>query len=244
MKNFKLFTTALILLSFTSLHAQWGTKNISGNGQVITKTIQTSDYDGLSVAGNFYVTLVEGNEGTLTLTGESNLLEQVIVEVEGNNLHIKTDNKINLKPSRGMKIEVTVPVEHLSKIALAGSGEIKNNFNLRADELSVQLAGSGDIKLNLQATELDASVAGSGDMILNGKVSNLKGNIAGSGTVDASRLDTDNASISISGSGDYHVNCSGELKARVSGSGNVTYKGKPERLDTKVSGSGRIRSTN
>ncbi len=244
MKNLNLFVTALLLLSFTSLHAQWGSKNISGNGQVITKTIQTSDYDGLSVAGNFYVSLVEGNEGTITLTGESNLLEEVIVEVEGNNLHIKTENKINLKPSRGKKIEVTVTVEHLSKIALAGSGEIKNNFNLKAEELSIKLAGSGDIKLNLQATNLDATVAGSGDIILNGNASNLKGSIAGSGTVDAYRLETTNASITISGSGDYNVNCSGELKARVSGSGNINYSGKPEKIDTKVAGSGRIRPAN
>jgi hypothetical protein len=244
MKKIQLAAVAFILVGFTSLQAQWGTKNISGNGQVITKTIQTSDYDGLSVGGNFYVTIVEGHTGTITLKGESNLLEEVIVEVEGNSLQIKTDNKVNLKPSRGMKIEVTVPASQLSRISLAGSGEIKNGFNLKSDQLSVRLAGSGSIKLNLQTTELDTSVAGSGNMFLNGLAAQLKGSISGSGTVDAYRLKAENASISIAGSGHYNVNCSGELKARVSGSGNINYKGKPDKVDSRVAGSGKILSAN
>lgn len=243
MKNFKLLLSATLLLCFTGVHAQWGSKTINGNGNLTTTTIQTTDYEGISVAGNFYVTLVEGKEGTITLKGESNLLEEVIVEVKGNHLHIKSEDRVNLKPSRGMKIEITVPVDKINKVALAGSGEIKNGFNLKTDALSVKLAGSGDIKLNVQSTDLEATVAGSGNIILNGHTSELKGSIAGSGSVDAYRLQAENATITISGSGDYNVNCTNALKVRVSGSGNVNYKGKPDKIDSKVAGSGKIKST-
>tara|TARA_R110002072_G_scaffold258339_2_gene417026 strand:+ start:10028 stop:10765 length:738 start_codon:yes stop_codon:yes gene_type:complete len=242
MKNSILLTSLLVLFSFTSLQAQWwSTNTIQGNGEVTTINVQTANYDGLSVAGKFYVTIVEGRTGNITLTGESNLLEEVIVEVKDNVLHIKTENKTNLKPSRGKKIELTVPASRLSKIALAGSGEIKNNFNLKSDALSVKLAGSGDIKLNLEVTDLESKVAGSGDIILNGLASNLNGSIAGSGAVDAYRLNAGNVSISVAGSGDYKVNCSGDFKGRVSGSGSISYKGKPTKIDSKVAGSGKIK---
>lgn len=245
MKHLKLVVVSFILFGFTSAQAQWWNSNsIQGNGKVITKTIQTANYEGLSVAGFFKVTIVEGREGTITLTGESNLLEEVVIEVKGNDLHIKVKNKINLKPSRGMKIEVTVPTSKLSKVSLAGSGEIKNNFNLRSDQLKLSLAGSGSIKLNLQANELETSLAGSGSIILNGTASHLKGSVSGSGSVDGYRLTAENASISVAGSGGYKLNCSGELKARVSGSGTISYKGKPERVDSKVAGSGKIKSAN
>lgn len=242
MKNSMLITSLFILFSFTSLHAQWwGSKTIQGNGNVITQTIQTANYNGLSVAGNFYVTVVDGREGSITLKGESNLLEEVIVEVKDDVLHIKTENKINLKSSRGKNIEITVPATRLSKVSLAGSGEIKNNFNLKSDDFSVKLAGSGDIKLNLQATELEVKVAGSGDIVLNGIAGNVNGSIAGSGTVDAYRLSAEDVSVTIAGSGDYKANCSGNLKARVSGSGSIQYKGKPTKIDSKVAGSGKIK---
>jgi len=242
MKNSMLLTSLLALLSFTSLQAQWwGSNTIKGNGEVTTMTIQTADYDGLSVAGNFNVTIVEGREGSITLKGESNLLEEVIVEVKGDVLHIRTENKTNLKPSRGKNIEITVPTGGLNKISLAGSGEIKNNFNLKSDALNVNLAGSGDIKLNLEVIDLVTKVAGSGDIILNGIASNLNGSIAGSGTVDAYRLSARNASISIAGSGDYKVHCTSDFKARISGSGSISYKGKPTKIDNKVAGSGKIK---
>lgn len=244
MKNFKLLLSITLLLSVANLHAQWGSNTINGNGNLTTTTIQTSNYDGVSVAGNFYVTLVEGKEGSITLNGESNLLEEIVVEIKNGNLHIKPEDRVNLRPSRGMKIEITVPVEQISKVALAGSGEIKNAFDLKAENLEVKLAGSGDIKLNVTAGELEATIAGSGNIILNGRASELKGSIAGSGTVDAYRVQAENANITISGSGDYNINCTGELKVRVSGSGNVNYKGKPDKIDTKVAGSGKIRSAN
>jgi len=244
MRNFKLFLSITLLLCFANLNAQWGSKTINGNGNLTTTTVQTSNYNGVSVAGNFYVTLVEGKEGSITLKGESNLLEEIVVEVKGGNLHIKPEDRVNLRPSRGMKIEITVPVEQISRVALAGSGEIKNAFDLKAEKLSVKLAGSGDIKLNVSAGELEATIAGSGNIILNGRASELKGSIAGSGSVDAYRVEVENANITIAGSGDYNVNCTGELKVRVSGSGNVNYKGKPDKIDTKVSGSGKIRSAN
>jgi hypothetical protein len=244
MKNFKLLLSVTFLLCFANVNAQWGSKTTNGNGNMTTTTVQTSSYDGVSVAGNFYVTLVEGKEGNITLKGESNLLEEIVVEVKNGNLHIKPEDRVNLKPSRGMKIEITVPVEQISKVALAGSGDIKNAFDLKSEQLAIKLAGSGDIKLNVTAGELEATIAGSGNIMLNGRASELKGSIAGSGSVDAYRLEAGNANITIAGSGDYNVNCTGELKVRVSGSGNVNYKGKPDKIDTKVVGSGGIKSAN
>lgn len=244
MQNLKLFLATTLVLSFFNLNAQWGSNNISGNGQITTTTIQTSGYEGISIAGNFHVTLVEGKEGVITLKGESNLLEEIVVEVKGRNLHVKPEERVNLKPSKGMKIEITIPVEQINSVSLAGSGEIKNAFDLKTDKLTLKLAGSGNIKLNISSDELDSSVAGSGKIILNGRANELKGSIAGSGSVDASRVNAHNADISISGSGSYNVNCSGDLKVRISGSGSVTYNGKPDKIDSKVAGSGRIRAAN
>ena len=44
----------------------------------------------------------------------------------------------------------------------------------------------------------------------------------------------------VSGSGDIQVTASQSLKARVSGSGDISYRGNPEKQDFKTSGSGDI----
>ncbi|WP_339611167.1 head GIN domain-containing protein [uncultured Planktosalinus sp.] len=242
MKNQTLTLTILFLFSILTSQAQWGSKTIKGNGSVITKTIQAGDYDAISVAGNFYVTLIEGSEGTIQIKGESNLLEEMEIETEKGNLKIKPRDNKNLKTSGKNKIEITIPVQEINTIALAGSGTIQNDFSLKSSQLSVKLAGSGTINLDIKTIELETSVAGSGDLLLKGKAQNLNGSIAGSGSIDTQQVKTENADISIAGSGDFKLQCSGLLKARVSGSGDIIYKGKPEKIDSKVAGSGKLKS--
>lgn len=242
MKNQILVLTILFLISITTTQAQWGSKTIRGNGTVITKTIQTDTYDGISVAGNFHVTLVEGSEGTIEVKGESNLLKELEIETDRGNLKINPPNNKNLKPSGKNKIEITIPIQEINTIALAGSGNIQSNFSLKSNQLSIKLAGSGAINMEIKTLELEATVAGSGTINLNGKAQNLKGSIAGSGTVNTQQVKTENADISIAGSGNYRLQCSGLLKARVSGSGDIIYKGKPEKIDSKVAGSGKVKA--
>ena len=82
-------------------------------GNVISKNVTTADYDAIGVAGAFHVTLIEGNEGKITLKGEENLLEYVIIETDGSDLKIKTEKGYSLNPSKGKKIEIIVPVKDI-----------------------------------------------------------------------------------------------------------------------------------
>ncbi|PIX10475.1 MAG: DUF2807 domain-containing protein [Flavobacteriaceae bacterium CG_4_8_14_3_um_filter_34_10] len=243
MKNLKIYTSLFLFFFVITTQAQLRNKTVSGNGNVITKTIKTTDYDKIAVAGIYFVTLVEGEEGQITIKGEENLLEVTIIEVNGNSLVIKTENNINLKPSRNNKIEVLVPVQSVSVISLAGSGDIRTeNLNLKSEDMEVSLAGSGDIKLVIETSNLLTKVAGSGDIELAGKATILTGKLAGSGDLNLFNLSTEKADVSIAGSGDIMVLCTEDLKARIAGSGDIVYKGNPRIKDTKTAGSGSIKS--
>lgn len=204
----------------------------------ITRT--TSDYDGISCAGQFDYILVAGTEGKITIEGESNLIEYIITEVKNNKLIIKTENHINLKSSNNKTIKITIPFKDISSVSLAGSGDLRNKDVITASNLDVSLAGSGDIVLNIKATNTQGSVAGSGDLTLKGSTNKLDANVAGSGDFHGFDLQSNHTDVSVAGSGDAEVVCNESLKARVAGSGDIEYKGKPKTEDTKVAGSGSI----
>jgi hypothetical protein len=185
------------------------------------------------------VTLVEGTEGNIQLRGESNLLEYVETKVSNNSLHIKVKDGFSLKTTRGLVI--TVPYEQLKMVALAGSGDINNTGTLNSEAFELALAGSGDINLNISSENTETKIAGSGDIRLSGTTTNLIVKVAGSGDFDGSSLRSQNVNASVSGSGTAKVVCNGDLKARVSGSGDIFYSGNPKNRDTKVSGSGDIK---
>ncbi len=139
----------MILLG-TSAHAQWW-KRIKGNGNTITQTRQTTNYDKVSVAGSFDVQLVRGEEGDITLKGEENLLEYIEVYVKNNVLILKVKDNINLSSSWNKTITIEVPVNEIAGVKLSGSGDISTQTTLKATDFNAAVSGSGDISLAIEA---------------------------------------------------------------------------------------------
>ncbi|WGK64322.1 head GIN domain-containing protein [Croceiramulus getboli] len=239
----KTFITLILAIAFTlPASAQWWGKNkrVKGNGDETTITREVGSYDQVNVAGFFDVELVAGKEGSLTLKGESNLLEYIITEVENGALKIKTEKGVNLDPSWNKTIFITVPFEDLEEVTLSGSGDVIAKDVIKADQFRTAVAGSGDLIVEVDAGDAEAKVAGSGDLTIKGRATNFTTAVAGSGDVHASDLKAENVTASVAGSGDISVYCSGMFKARVSGSGDIEYSGNPQKEDIKVAGSGSV----
>lgn len=236
----KTITLTIISLMFVSItNAQfWGNKKIKGNGNVITETRTIGNYEGIKCAGSMDFILVAGEEGKITLKGDSNLLEYIITEIKGDHLIIKTKKGINMS-YKNNTIKITIPFDDINTVSLAGSGDLYSNDTIESDKLSVSLAGSGDIKLEIKTNYVKGAIAGSGDLTLEGSTNELEAKVAGSGDFHGFGLQANNTDVSVAGSGDAQVVSNKTLKARVAGSGDVTYKGNPQK-DTKVAGSGSI----
>lgn len=234
-KTLQLIILGALFITATG-HAQWS--KIKGNGKIVTEKRTTAGYDEISVSGFFDVVLVSGKEGGITIKGEENLLPYIKVEVKDNILKIYTEKNINISTKES--IVLTVPFEQISAISLSGSGDVKSKNTIVAKNLKAKLSGSGDLTLDVKATEFEAHLSGSGDVVISGSADNFISKTSGSGDVDAVNLIAKKADVSISGSGDMKVNCTENLYARVSGSGDIEYKGNPQFKDTKVSGSGEI----
>ncbi len=111
---------------------------------------------------------------------------------------------------------------------VAGSGDIECK-QLKAADMDISVAGSGDLKIeNAQVTSANASVAGSGTVKISGSADKANYSVAGSGDLYASDFKVQDISASVAGSGDIKCYAVEHLKARVSGSGTIGYKGNPE----------------
>jgi hypothetical protein len=108
-------------------------------------------------------------------------------------------------------------------IEVAGSGNIKANG--RIDNLETKIAGSGDADLDqLTVREGEMKIAGSGNIRANGKIDTVDIDIAGSGHVDFAQLEARTASVGIHGSGT--VKAKGKIddvKIRIAGSGDADF---------------------
>lgn len=235
----KKLALTLVLLCFTFANAQKkNNRIIKESGVQTTQNRTTESYDAVNAGGSFKVVLVSGKEGTITIQGDENIITHIVTEVTNNELQISFEK--NLSITYRSEITITVPVEEISGITFAGSGDIVSKTTLNATNFNVKLSGSGDVDIDVNATKITASLSGSGDINITGKTKELEAKVVGSGDIDCGKLVSENATVAVSGSGDLKVNCTNNLESKVAGSGTIKYKNKPATMNKTVAGSGEI----
>lgn len=236
MKILKTITLSLIVFVSIQVNANW--KRIKGNGNVITETRTTLDYEKITIGGSFDIVLVDGNEGELSIKIEDNLSKYLITEVKEGTLKVRWKKGVNVRTRKGVKI--TIPFKQINAISLAGSGKIVTKNVISSQKLVLKIAGSGNLDLDVKTTELITKIAGSGEMNLNGNTTKLVCKIAGSGDLDSYSLTTQNLEAKITGSGTLKATVNDKISARITGSGKIYYKGNATSEKVKITGSGSI----
>lgn len=235
-KTSKYAVTLFIMAIVFSLPVQ--AQRVKGNGKLIEKTRQVGAFESLGVSGSFDVFLKKGQEGRIEVSVEENLEPYLETEVAGGDLKVRWKKGTNVRTTK--KTTVTVYFDKISGVALSGSGDIISSDPIASEKMDVALAGSGDIRLDLKVEEVSAAVSGSGDIELSGRSKSFEAAVAGSGDIKAYELNVEKAELKISGSGTIQSSVEKELRARISGSGNIKYKGMPRIEDIKISGSGNV----
>jgi|SRR5690606_18176350 len=197
-----------------------------------------SDFTKIKTGGSWDVILKKGVTPEVKLEAKNFNLDRVITEVNNGTLDIHLE-KGNY---RNVDLTVYVTFVDLEQIHSGGSGNFKVLSDLIADDLKINLSGSGDASFkNLEADELHLTMSGSGNVeVKEGTVEKIHVEQSGSGNFKAIGLETEEAEIRKSGSGDVSLAVNQNLSVRSSGSGNVEYDGNPEMNDIRISGSGRV----
>ena len=206
-----------------------------------TREVRDFDEIMMSIDGTVYVKMGDKNE--VILEGSRSDLEKVETEVRGGRLRIGTEDKGRWWKSwrDSPKVDAYITVKEINGLYVSSSGDIVSQGLLKSDDFETSISGSGGIEVEIDAKMISSRISGSGSIELSGGASDARLGISGSGKYFAEDLKVDDYNISISGSGRATINLEGELDVRISGSGNVYYKGNPTGVNTSTSGSGKVR---
>lgn len=249
--------TALVTLLLSAC----GLNIVPGSGKVIGEDRAVSGYTKVIFSAPGELTISQDGSEALRIEAEDNLLPYLHTTVENGVLRISVEPLMTtLQPTR--PIRYTLSVQSLDSLTLTGSGDISLGELAAQDSVLANLTGSGSLKVDLlSAASLTLTLSGSGDVdfadlqtgtlttVINGsgaftaagKVDAQAAQLNGSGSYRASGLESASAEISVLGSGDGHLWVTETLKVRITGSGDVTYKGKAF-LTKTILGSGGARS--
>ena len=212
---------------------------VRGSGNVASEDRDVSGFNKVSISGSGNLHIEQGDEESLTIEAEDNILPLITAKVSGNTL------KLGFKPGTSISttksIEFYLKVKDLDSISASGSGNI-DCLGLKTDNLIIGTSGSRKIDMsNLEVNSIDLNSSGSGRITLAGITDSQK--IKTSGSIDyfGEGLESKSCVIDSSGSGEIIVNVSDDLDFNASGSVKVTYIGNPT-ITSKTSGSASISS--
>jgi len=220
-----IFTVVAVLsLSLTAcipsgIYYPINSKAIRGSGEVVSESRDVSNFVRVDLQGIGNLEIVQGDEESLMITADDNLMQYITTEVVGDTLEIGMKPNLSLDPSR--TIEYKLVLKTVSSIALSGFGNIDSE-GLTSDELVVKLAGSGDITLGTLESET------------------LLVRISGFGDFNAQTISADKPTFEISGSGDINVDelTAEDLAVKISGFGDADLRGTAIEQDVQIIGSG------
>ncbi len=234
-----IYTTLFILLAIIILVLTMSgcvNERIEGNHDLVTQERNAQAFNEVISAGSFSVKIIPSGETRIEVKGESNVLPYLSTIFSGSTLTIKYIDGYNIREHYPVEVFLYTPV--LNSVKLSGSGTVDCG-SFSANNVHLNISGSGGINGNFEAHNLDAVISGSGNMLLEGSVTTTTLNISGSGNIDAQLLEQENCSATISGSGNITTWVTKTLVATISGSGSVFYLGNPE-ITTHISGSGNV----
>jgi hypothetical protein len=228
---------SILFCSCEGMDAALNLQRIQGSGKVAQEKREVHGFSAVNFGGSGELSIRQGNEESLAIEADDNILPYIRSDVESGRLVIGFKRGVSV--SRSSPIRYTLMVKELNALDLSGSGKTHTG-PLTSEDFKAHLSGSGEIRMEaLDATTLAAEISGSGNMEIPGKVNRQQINISGSGRYYAPDLESQSADVSVSGSGDCTLRVEQSLSAHISGSGSVEYYGNPS-VTKKVSGSGRV----
>ncbi len=215
-------------------------ENVRGSGNVTNEDRPVSGISGVALRTLGDLTIEVGDQESLRIEAEDNLLQYLETTVSGGVLSIQEAEDVDLRPKKAIRYYLTV--KSLESIEVTSSGNVTASA-LTAGDLTVDVTSSGDVELaSLEADSLEVRLSSSGGVTIGGgQVTSQEARLSSSGDYEAGDLRSSSATVGLSSSGSAIIWVTDRLEADLSSSGDLEYYGSPQ-ADVNESSSGDAKS--
>jgi hypothetical protein len=245
----KYYLTVLIVLMATQLAGcsmdivlPDNSISIVGSGNLVSREEDIAGFDRIDVSQAFQIDIRQGEEYSVIVRVDDNVVEYLQVVKEGNTLVIDLDSSLSSGYSFTnvtMEAEVTMP--SLTGVDASGACDVTVTGFASSESLDVHLSGSSSLEGDIEAGDARIHASGASDVDLTGSAQDLTLDVSGSSEANLANFAAIDAEVEASGASEVVVNVTGRLDADTSGSSSVYYSGDPTLGRIDSSGSSSVR---
>jgi len=208
-----LIAVAVVVAAALTLSRLISTRTIEGSGNVVTRTMDFSDFTTVDVGGGFRVEITRSSSYSIRVTADNNTFDYIDVYKTGDTLTIGVKSGFSFR-SVTLKADITMP--NLYAVTLSGGTQGTAKEFTSTHDFALVLSGGSTIELEGAASNLDLVASG------------------GSRS-DLSDFPVHNATVLLSGGSQATINLNGTLDANLSGGSQLQYIGTPTMGDISTS---------
>lgn len=204
-------------ISIQTNNTNWvNTDCLQGNGILKKEKKVLEPFSRIHINGVFNVTIVQQAAPSFEMSADANLLSKIQTHVIRDQLQIASTDSIC--PKLPIKINIGLPA--LKEVQGMGADDI-SILNLNNEHFTIKMDGSSDVRITGHTRVFTIIMSGAGDL-------------------DADGFKSDKVSIQSSGAGNGSIFATKELQADISGAGDITFQGNPEKVVVTGDGVGEL----
>jgi hypothetical protein len=200
------------------------------------------DFHGIRIGGGIELYLTQGDEEAVAVSAsDAEYRDRIVTEVKDGILNIYMGDKFHWTWHEGnLKLKAYVSCKMLDQLRASGGTTIHIEQTIKSEKLEVHLSGGGRIDGKFEAGEMTVGIAGGGDLYLGGTTGRLDVHVSGGGDFHGYDLAADSCQARVSGGGDVFVTVNKTLDATVHGGGDIRYRGNGSVVGSHTVGGGNI----
>ena len=213
-----LITVAVVVAAALTLSRLLPTHTIECSGNLVTKTMDFTDFTNVDVGGGFKVEITQSSLYSIRITADNNTFDYIDAYKTGDTLTIGLKSGYSY---RGVTLKADITMPDLYAVTLSGGTRGKAKEFTSTHEFALSLSGGSSIELE-------------------GEASNLNLDASGGSRSDLSDFPVHNATVLLSGGSQATINLNGTLDANLTGGSQLQYIGTPTMGEISTSGGSTI----
>ncbi len=206
-----------------------------------TRNFGITSFTKIRVDGPYRVSVATGVAPFARASGSNAGLDRLAIDVQGDTLvvHSSVSSWGGFAGAAAGPVDVTVGTHDLSTVWLNGAGAVAiDRVKGLSFALSVQGSGAAEIG-EVSADQMNVSIVGTASAKLAGQTHKLVALVRGISTLDASRLQSSDATIGADGAATADANVTNAVSVDASGPATIRLTGRPS-CTLRVTGSASV----
>ncbi len=199
-----------LLTACGSITVEFGEDRIDGSGDVVTETLDLTGFTAIDIQDTFDVDVTVGDDFSVVIDTDDNLVERLDVDVDGDELQVRLDGGVSL-----------------------GEGTLKATIVL-PELVDIDVSGASTVSITgVSGATLEADVSGASELTMKGEVTELMVDVSGASELVSDLVDVSIAKVDLSGASDVRLASADTVTGDLSGASTLTIpSGSTSRVET------------